>query len=236
MQVLAVVGVLFLSYLIGSIPVGLVIVRLKTGKDIRRIESGRTGGTNVMRAAGTWAGVTTAILDLIKGALTVWLARYLLPGNVWVEVLSPVMAVLGHNYSIFLAERDERGYLRLRGGAGGATTVGGAIGLWAPSILIILPIGLLFLLGLGYASIATMSVALGSMLLFAYRAWVGASPWQYILHGLLTLIILIWALRPNICRLINGTERVVGLRAWRKKRRAGRIEATRTLDHSSSSS
>lgn len=235
MQVLPAVGVLLLSYLIGSTPIGLVIVRLKTGKDIRQIESGRTGGTNVMRAAGTWAGVTTAILDLFKGAGVVWLARYLVPGNVWLEVLSPVMAVLGHNYSIFLAERDERGRFRLRGGAGGATTVGGAIGLWAPSILIIIPIGLFFLLGVGYASLATMSVALVSMLLFAYRAWVGASPWQYILHGLLTLILLVWSLRPNICRLINGTERVVGWRAWRKKRRARRIETTRALDHSSSS-
>ena len=111
MQILAAIGLLVLSYLMGSIPVGLLIVRITTSKDIRDIESGRTGGTNVMRAAGFWAGFITAILDVLKSAATVWLARFLLtrgiiPNNSWLEVIRPVLAVIGHNYSIFLAERD----------------------------------------------------------------------------------------------------------------------------------
>lgn len=218
MQILSFAGVLILAYLLGAIPFGLLIVRISTGKDIRRIESGRTGGTNAMRAAGFWAGVSTAILDLLKAACAVWLARILIPGNAWIETIAPVMAVLGHNYSIFLAERDENGHLKLRGGAGGASASGGAMGLWLPSLLIIVPAGMFFLFGIGYASIATMSIGWMIILIFGYRAWIGVSPWQYIIYGVLVEIILIWALRPNIKRLFNGTERVVGWRAWRRNK------------------
>ncbi len=206
-------GMLVLSYLLGSVPFGVVIVRLRTGKDIRKIESGRTGGTNVARAAGLWAGLATAVLDGLKGAVLIWLLHAFGYRNPWLDIFLPVAAILGHNYSIFLTERDEDGRLRLHGGAGGATCVGGSAGLWFPSIFIIIPVGGVMVFGLGYASVATLSVAVASSLLFAYRAWTGVSPWQYILYGLFAEILLVWALRPNIKRLINGTERVVGLRA-----------------------
>jgi glycerol-3-phosphate acyltransferase PlsY len=232
--------VLILSYILGSIPFGLVIVRLTTGQDIRHIESGRTGGTNVARAAGFWAGAATAVLDFMKSACTVWIVRVmqvksLLPQTHWLEVLAPVMVVVGHNYSIFLAECKENGLPRLRGGAGGASTVGGAFGLWPYSLLIIFPIGLIILFGVGYASVATVSVALVAALVFACRTWIGVSPWQYIFYGVLTEILLIWALRPNIQRLLNGTERAVG---WRARRRNHQTDISRAgvQDHSSSSS
>jgi glycerol-3-phosphate acyltransferase PlsY len=63
-----------------------------------------------------------------------------------------------------------------------------------------------------------MSVPLVAILVFAYRAWIGASPWQYILYGIGAEIILVIALRPNIKRLLNGTERLVGWRARRKQK------------------
>jgi acyl phosphate:glycerol-3-phosphate acyltransferase len=215
---------LALFYVIGSIPFGLVIVRLLTGKDIRKVESGRTGGTNAMRAAGFWAGLSTALLDGLKASSTVWLARFLFPiqadpAYVWLHVLAPLAAILGHNYSIFLAGRDENGRLRIKGGAGGAPCVGGSIGLWAPSVLIIIPVGAAVLFGLGYASIATMSVAFLSTLIFAYLALLGYSPWQYSLYGLAALGLLAWSLRPNIKRLFQGKERLIGWRAKRLQRR-----------------
>ena len=79
MQIVISIGVLLLAYLIGSFPFGWLIVKLKTGKDIRVIESGRTGGTNAMRAAGFWAGLLTAIMDILKGAAAVWIAKAILP-------------------------------------------------------------------------------------------------------------------------------------------------------------
>jgi acyl phosphate:glycerol-3-phosphate acyltransferase len=157
----------------------------------------------------------------LKGLAAVWMVRYLFPADIpwkiWIVVLAPVAAILGHNYSIFLAERNEKGRLRLRGGAGGATAVGGAAGLWLPSAFIIIPLALLILFGIGYASVATLSVPAMAIIIFSYRAWIGASPWEYVVYGILAEILLIIALRPNIIRLMKGTERLIGWRARRKR-------------------
>lgn len=215
--------VLLIAYLFGSIPFGLIIVRFSTGRDIRKIESGRTGATNAMRAAGIFAGAATIIFDFLKGVSAVWLARLLIPEEfgwrVWIEVFAGLAAILGHNYSIFLAERNESGRWRLRGGAGGATAVGGATGLWLPGAFIIIPLALLILFGIGYASIATMSTMVFATIIFSYLAWTGVLPWEYIFYSLLAEIVLLIALRPNIIRLMNGTERLVGWRARRKMKK-----------------
>ncbi len=220
MVILLSISILMFAYLLGATPFGLIIVKLKTGQDIRKIESGRTGGTNAMRAAGFWAGFATAILDILKGAVAVWVVRAamsanLLPPNAWLEILAPSMTVLGHNYSIFLAERKETGGWRLRGGAGGAPAAGGLVGLWWPNIFIIVPVGIVFLFLVGYASLATLSVGVVAVGVFAYRAALGLSPWVYVFYGVMVEILLAWALRPNIKRLLNGTERLIGLRARR---------------------
>lgn len=217
-MILKVFLVSVISYLLGSIPVGLILVKLRTGKDLRQIESGRTGGTNAGRAAGTWIGILTALFDALKAALSVWIARAMLPNLLWMEVVSPILAVVGHNYSIFLAERNENGRLRLRGGAGGAPFVGGAFALWAPSLLFILPIAACILYFIGYASLTTMSTALIAIVVFSIRAiWLNA-PWQHVIYGILGEMILLWALRPNIRRLLAGNERLVGRRAKKRQK------------------
>ncbi len=96
--------------------------------------------------------------------------------------------------------------------------MGGAMGLWTPAIFIILPLGLIIYLFVGYASVTTMSVALFAALIFLVRAIQGASPWEYIAYGILAEIMLVWALRPNIQRLIAGTERLHGIRVWLRKK------------------
>ncbi len=210
MQILMDIGIVLLAYVFGSIPFGLLIVKLKTGKDIREIESGRTGGTNAMRAAGFWAGLFTALMDILKGAVSVWVARAVSPGDDWLHVIAPIAAIIGHNYSIFLPERDENGkFVRLRGGAGGAPAVGGALGIWPPSFLIIFTLGALTFFSLGIASVTTMAVALFAIIIFAIRAAQGLMPWIYVLYGVFAEILLIWALRPNIQKLLAGQERVV---------------------------
>ena len=107
MQILIGIGAVIIGYILGSIPFGLIIVKLKTGKDIRTVESGRTGGTNAVRAAGLGAGLLTAIMDILKGAVAVWVAQALSPGNHLIHVLAPVAAIVGHNYSAFLIDRDQ---------------------------------------------------------------------------------------------------------------------------------
>ena len=218
MQIVIAIMILVGSYLVGAIPFGLIYVHIKTGQDVRRVESGRTGGTNAMRAAGFWAGAATAVSDFLKAALAAWVARWLMPDAYLIHVLAPIAVVLGHNYSIYLAERDDKGHLRFHGGAGGAPAAGGAFGLWAPSLLIILPIGMFMLFVVGYASIATMSVGAVSTLIFAYLAWTGVLPWEYVLYGVLAEVLLMFALRPNIKRLFTGTERRVGLFAKKQTR------------------
>ncbi|MBN1451431.1 MAG: glycerol-3-phosphate acyltransferase [Anaerolineales bacterium] len=222
MQIVIGMGVLLLSYIIGAIPFGWLIVKLKTGQDIRLIESGRTGGTNAMRAAGFWAGLLTAIMDILKGAVAVWASKALIPDvHLW-HVLAPIAAILGHNYSIFVPKRDEQGRIvGLRGGAGGAPAVGGAFGLWGPSIFIIFPLGALVFFTVGIASITTMSVAFFAFIIFAVRTWLGLTPWIDILYGVLAELLLIWALRPNLKKLFSGQERIVkqSLHGWIKSKR-----------------
>jgi len=221
-MILNILAVILVSYLIGSIPFGWIIVKLATGRDLRGVESGRTGGTNAWRAAGILAGLITAILDVIKGASTVWLVRWLIPATTpffpWYEIAAPLAAVLGHNYSIYLLERHEStGKVRLRGGAGGAACLGGALGLWPESVLVILPLILFVYLFIGYASLTTMSIAFFATVVFLVKAIQGTLPWQYVVYGLAAEAMLVWALRPNIKRLREGTERMHGFRVWIKK-------------------
>jgi glycerol-3-phosphate acyltransferase PlsY len=202
--------ILAAAYIIGSIPMGFVIVKAISGQDVREVGSGRTGGTNAMRAAGLAAGLLTALLDALKGAAGVWLAQWLLPEETRAMgmVLAGLAAILGHNYSVFL---------RFKGGAGGAPCVGAAMAIWPWSVLIVVPLGLLVLFGIGYASVATLSVAVVTTALFAYRTYAQQAPAEYILYGVGALLLLAWALRPNIRRLLRGEERLIGWRAKRMK-------------------
>ncbi len=214
--------ILVISYLIGSVPFGMIIVRLRTGQDVRKIQSGRTGGTNAMRAAGLWAGIATAVLDFLKAAFAVWLARWFIPDIIWIQVLAPIMAILGHNYSIFLIARNDNGRLQFHGGAGGAPSAGGAFALWPPVIFFILPIAGFILYFIGYASVATLSAPIITTIVFVVLASMGKLPWEFVVYGILAEILLAWSLRPNIKRLLNGTERLIGLRAKRENKPAAK--------------
>lgn len=217
-MVLMSILILVVSYLIGSIPVGWIIVKLFKGTDVREVGSGRVGGTNVMRAAGFIAGLLTAAADAGKGILAGYIASILLPGNLWVKLFAVILAVVGQIFSIFLVEKNEQGKLVFKGGAGGSTTLGGAIALVPYSWVIILPLIVLVYIGIGYASITTISIAFFSLILFGYQAAAGLGPWQFVIYGAITLIIVLYALRPNLKRLAEGTERAVGLRAYFEKK------------------
>jgi len=234
MQYLIGAGLALFGYLLGSIPFGLIIVKLKTGQDIRAVESGRTGGTNAMRAAGLPAGLLTAFLDVLKGAAAAWIAQAIFPNNYWAHILAPIGAILGHNYSLFLPEYDENGHFkRLRGGAGGAPALGGALGLWPPSFLMILPLGAAVFFGVGYASLTTISVGFFALVIFGLRAYLGMpdANWVYAVYGFVAIVLLVWALRPNIQKLFNGTERVVSLSLHgRLKARHEQREAGEAMD------
>jgi glycerol-3-phosphate acyltransferase PlsY len=220
MQMLIEIGMVIFGYIIGSIPFGMLIVKFKTGKDIREVESGRTGGTNVVRAAGFGAGLLTAVLDILKGAVAVWLARQI-TDNSLIHILAPIGAILGHNYSAFLIRRDDDGRLRFHGGAGGAPALGGAMGLWLPVFPYVFTAGAVIWFTLGIASVTTMAIGLVVIIVFAIEASQGRLNPVYVWYGVLAELLLIWALRPNIRKLLAGNERVVklSLNGWLRARK-----------------
>ena len=222
MNYLLLVCVYVSSYFIGAIPFGYILVKLTKGFDIRNVQSGRTGGTNTMRAAGFWAGLSTALLDITKGVVVVQIAR-LFPEfeNPWLLVLVPLFAILGHNYSVYLISRTPEKKFKIAGGAGGAVCLGGSIGLWWPSGLIIFVIAVLVFYFVGYASMTTLSIALFSTVLFSIRAIYTSSPWAFASYGVFSLVLLIVALIPNIKSLLKGTERLHGFRARKNSENHG---------------
>jgi acyl phosphate:glycerol-3-phosphate acyltransferase len=188
-----VVLVLIASYLLGSLPPGLFWAWIARKIDVRRHGSGRTGGTNVWRSAGFPAALLTAIFDALKGTAAVFVARWagLSP---WEQALAGTFAVVGHNYSVFLG---------FDGGAGTATSVGVTSALWLPSLPIVVLSGTAAGLLVGHASVASIFVALMLPLLHLVA---GSVPYA-VGFGLPAMALTLWALRPNIKRLINGEER-----------------------------
>ncbi|HDQ71618.1 MAG TPA: glycerol-3-phosphate acyltransferase [Chloroflexi bacterium] len=201
MQIVMTILVAIGAYLIGSIPVGLLVVRLKTGKDVRKVGSGRTGGTNVFRAAGPAIAVLSMLGDFAKGWIAVWLAQALV-GTPIAEALAGVLAITGHNYSIFI---------RFDGGVGAITTVGSATALWPVSLPFLAAMGIPMIYITRHTSVGSMTVGLLLPMLFILGAWLGDLPSVYLIHGVGALFLIFWALRPNIERLRSGEERRVVL-------------------------
>lgn len=103
------------SYLLGSVPTGYLIARRVMGIDIREHGSGNPGAANVYRTVGKWAGVSTFLIDALKGFIPVRLALHYFPDNYWVAIACGTIAILGHMWTI---------YLKFRGGKGVATSAG----------------------------------------------------------------------------------------------------------------
>lgn len=192
------------GYLLGSIPFGFIMVGMLRERDITTEGSGRTGGTNAMRAGGMGAGALTVVGDIGKGMAAIQLAHAVLPGSPWAEVLAGWGAVLGHNASI---------YIGFRGGAGSGPNMGVAGAFWPPSLiftLVCLPFSLFVI---GYASVGSLLIAAVIIAIFVLRAALGQGPVEYIWYGIGAMTLVAYALRPNIERLIKGTEKRVGLPA-----------------------
>ncbi len=179
------------SYLVGGIPFAYILVKLKTGKDIRTIGSGNVGGTNAARAAGIGIGLLVGLLDALKGAVPTYIAmRY---GGVDLGVLAGVMAVVGHSFTPFLS---------FKGGKGVATSLG--------SFIVLLPasIGVAFLVwGLVFA--VTRIVSLSSILAaiaFAIHGGLTAPTPVLKVAAVLVGALVVFRHRSNIRRLLRGEE------------------------------
>lgn len=213
-----------IGYLFGALPIGFLLVKWTRKIDLRDIGSGRTGGTNSFRAAGWSIGILTAITDVLKAACAVWLIRAIysevLTDNAlpWAEILTGFMSVVGHNWSVFLG---------WGGGAGTGPNVGWAAAIWWPvaPVAAIVVTGLLWIVGM--ASVASLAMAAVIPLSFLVLYLAGVDPYNhtlaYIIGGLISASIVAYALRPNIKRLLEGKERIVGPRAKRLEKQEGKV-------------
>jgi glycerol-3-phosphate acyltransferase PlsY len=209
-----------LGYLLGSIPVGVIVCRV-FGVDIRSVGSGRTGTTNAWRAAGLKAAIPTMIGDAIKGAVAIWLVRWLfgvifpepsvmsvdeattrLAVQQWSAALAGGFAILGHNWSVFLG---------FEGGAGGITSAATTMALMPLAGGIVWIVGALLIWWSRIASVGTFAVGATSFGVLLMLAVVGDAPWPYVVYGAIAMTATLVALRPNREKVKNQEERVISL-------------------------
>ena len=187
---------LVLSYLLGSIPFGVILTRLGGAGDLRKIGSGNIGATNVLRTGRKGLAAATLVLDALKGLSAIWLAEALAPGA---GPGGAAAAFIGHCYPV---------WLRFRGGKGVATLMGVALGLAWPLgvVYAVVWLGLLALIRI--SSVAGMAAAVSAPVA---AAAMGRFDLVVLLVAL--ALIVIWKHRENIERLIAGAEPRVGSRS-----------------------
>jgi len=191
---------IILAYFLGSIPTAYIAGRILKGIDIRQHGSKNVGATNVFRVLGKWPGAIVLFCDILKGVLAVVLIPFMLGlHGVGYFVLFGLVAVCGHNWTVFL---------KFKGGKGVATSLGVLIGLTINIVSLRVIVSLCVLIwmivffSLGYVSLASMIAVLFlplSMVIFA-------QPLELVLLGVIFCFLVIWRHRPNIQRLLQGRE------------------------------
>jgi glycerol-3-phosphate acyltransferase PlsY len=197
--ILQFVIVIIVSYLIGSIPTGYLIVKAKTGQDIRTVGSGSTGATNVKRVLGKKWFFTVMILDAIKGAVPVLLAKFFGTAGLSIgllPVLASIAVIIGHSKPCFLG---------FKGGKSVASGVGTILALNYV-------VGILIALIWAIVTYLTRYVSVGSIIALAvspFLMYTMGSPFAYIMYCVIGAIYIIYLHRENIKRLIAGIENKV---------------------------
>jgi glycerol-3-phosphate acyltransferase PlsY len=207
-----------ISYLLGSIPFGYLLVRIFKGEDVRSSGSGNIGATNVARKSPV-LGIATLLLDAAKGLAAVLVARVLFSGphQELIMTAAAFFAVLGHLFPV---------WLKFRGGKGVATSLGAFILLTPKSILCMVGLFLLVAVAFRYVSLGSVTVAAAFPLL-AWALHEYTDSLQLIFIALVSLLV-IWRHRQNIGRIAAGTESKLGAKSGTKSgTESGSLGATR---------
>ena len=197
MNYLYMLGFAIIAYLIGSIPTGYLIVKAKTGQDIRQVGSGSTGATNVKRVLGKNWFFIVMFLDALKGALPVVLAKVLTTDVYGIyAVICAIFVIIGHSKPIFL---------QFKGGKSVASGVG--------TILALNPlVGLSIAVIWGIITYISKYVSLGSIIALSISPilmYLFKNPIGYIIYCLIAAIYIVYLHRENIKRLLKGEENKV---------------------------
>jgi glycerol-3-phosphate acyltransferase PlsY len=189
-----------IAYLLGSIPFGYLIVRWSGGGDVRRHGSGNIGATNVARVRGKFLGLLTLLLDGAKGYAAVRLAESVAGDSIRWMMLAALAALIGHLFPVWLG---------FRGGRGVATGAGVFIPICWQAVVASVVVWLLVVIFWRYISLASLSAA-ASLPLLVYLLYAhapGLAPPLIVSAGTsAAMVLVIWRHRPNIIRLLNGTE------------------------------
>ncbi len=193
-----------LAYLLGAIPTGYLLARLRGNINILQQGSKRTGATNVLRTMGWKAAAPVFAGDFLKGVVAILVARLITHSDPTADVIAGLAALVGHNYSIFIG---------FKGGRGVTTGLG--------ALMVISPLVMVITTSIGVAVVArSRYVSLGSVLgsgtvpvtMLVVVVLLG-QPFPHFLFGLLGAAFVILSHRDNIHRLLHGTERKLGQRA-----------------------
>ncbi|MEE8469994.1 MAG: glycerol-3-phosphate 1-O-acyltransferase PlsY [Dehalococcoidia bacterium] len=187
------------SYLIGSIPSGLILGKLRR-VDVREYGSGKTGTTNVLRTLGKKAAAVAFVADILKGVVAVLLAKFVLDSPAE-EMAAGFAAVAGHDWSVFI---------KFQGGRGVATSLGGLLAM-APVVgASTLAIFFLIVALSRYASLSSMIAALSAIAMVATFAALDRVPVEYLIYTVVVVALIVLQHRGNIFRLLSGTELKLG--------------------------
>lgn len=203
-EILGAIGIVLGAYLVGSVPFGVLVCRVGFGVDVFAQGSRRSGATNVMRAVGFGPAALVIVGDLLKGFLPGLAARIIFGEDSIVPVLAVTAAVAGHNWSIFL---------RLRGGRGVVTAVGGLAAMAPIVVAIALPAGLLAAAISRYVSVGSLTGSLTALLsavvFYAIGGWI--TGYDLLLAAGLAFFMFTQHI-DNMRRIVTGKER--RLPAW----------------------
>jgi glycerol-3-phosphate acyltransferase PlsY len=201
------------AYLLGSIPVGYLLVRLFRHQDIRAVGSGNIGATNVLRSGGKLLGAATFLGDVLKGASAVYIGALigvLLEPDAQVrnmQALAALFAVIGHIFPV---------WLHFKGGKGVATGFGVFLVAAPTSALAAIAVFALVLLVTRYVSLASILGA-ASFPFFAWMLVPGVHPPFFIAVQFAVSLLIVAKHHQNIRRLLAGTESRFGASSTRKK-------------------
>lgn len=184
--------VIICSYVIGSIPSGLVLGKGIWHVDLREHGSKNIGATNAWRTLGKFPGFVIFLADLIKGLLGVYLGMTLVGSSI-AMILGGILAIVGHSASIFL---------KLKGGKGVATGLGVLIMLMPKVSVCVFFIWLIIVMISKYVSLASIvAAAFVPILAYAFNM-----PMEFVIFGIVAAIFVIYRHKTNIVRLLNGNE------------------------------
>lgn len=185
-----------IAYLVGGIPFGYLLVRMKTGEDVRSKGSGNIGATNVLRTTGRGTAVATLILDIAKGCVAVWLAGMLTHDSAGAMSLAALAVMAGHAYPVFL---------KFRGGKAVASFIGAFLILTPIPLLAALVLFVIVVAATRHISVGSITAA-GSLPLAVYL--IQHPPGTVVLASLVAAAFVIYRHQSNIQRLRAGTEHV----------------------------